>query len=87
VLFLIDYDRRAGKITEMLRYDDSQRLSAVEDRLRLELAHNAAGIEREVVLLEAADEAAIRVTHRRYFADLAELAKLPDRNGSRPHNR
>jgi hypothetical protein len=83
MLFLIDYDRRAGKIAELQRYDDSQRALAMEERLRIELAHNAAGVEREVVLLDAADEAAIRQTHRRYFADLAELAKLPQPNGSK----
>ena len=34
--------------------------------------------DRITVLLEAADEQAIRKTHRRYFADLDELAKMPD---------
>jgi hypothetical protein len=84
MLFLIDYDRRAGRIAEMRRYDDSQRALAMEERLNIELTHNASGIEREVVLLEAADEAAIRQTHQRYFADLAELAKLPEPNVSEP---
>jgi hypothetical protein len=82
MLLLIDYDRRAGKIVELRRYEDSQRAAAVAERLNIELSHNASGVEREVVLLEATDEAAIRQTHGRYFADLAELVKLtaPDRS-------
>jgi len=33
-------------------------------------------VEREVVLLEAVDQAALRRTHRRYFEDLAELVNV-----------
>lgn len=77
MLFLIDYDRRAGKLVTMRTFDDSQRSAALAKRLELELKYHRAQIDREVVLLEAADEAAIRRTHRRYFVDLAELAKLP----------
>jgi hypothetical protein len=83
MLFLIDYDRRAGRIVELRQYEDSQRAIAIEERRKLELGHNASGVERELVLLEAEDEAAIRQTHRRYFADLAELAKLPEPNANR----
>jgi hypothetical protein len=85
MLFLIDYDRRDGKIVTLRTFEDSQRRDAQEARLELELALNRRGIEREVVLLDAADEAAIRRTHRRYFADLAELARLPGPNGGAGH--
>jgi hypothetical protein len=44
-------------------------------RLELELELNRLGKEREVVLLEAASEQALRLTHRRYFEDLSELVK------------
>jgi hypothetical protein len=81
MLFLIDYDRRAGKIVAMRVFEDSQHLEAREARLELELAFNRTGTEREVVLLDAIDEAAVRRSHRRYFADLAELASLPGTNG------
>ena len=77
MLFLIDYDRRAGKLIALRSFDDSQRAAALEVRLNLELAYNREGVEREVVLLEAADEGAIHKTHRRYFANLAQLATLP----------
>ncbi|HVT88546.1 MAG TPA: hypothetical protein VHD56_06820 [Tepidisphaeraceae bacterium] len=78
MLFLIDYDRGAGKIVALRTFDESQRRTAMDARLELELDLRRQGIEREVVLLEAADEKAIRKTHRRYFADLAELAKIPE---------
>jgi hypothetical protein len=78
MIFLIDYDRRAGKIVTIRTFDDLQRRIAQDARLELELAYNHQSVDREVVLLEAADEKAIRRTHRRYFADLAELARLPE---------
>lgn len=81
MLFLIDYDRRAGKIVQLQRFSDDQQSVAIERRLELELLHHRDRVEREVVLLEARDEAAIRTTHRRYFDDLSELVKLPPRNG------
>jgi len=78
MLFLIDYNRREGKIVTLRAFDESARRLAQDARLELELDLHRNGIEREVVLLEAADEKAIRKTHRRYFEDLAELIKLPE---------
>jgi hypothetical protein len=43
----------------------------------MELELNRLGIEREVVLLEADTEEALRRTHRRYFEGLAELLNAP----------
>jgi hypothetical protein len=74
MLFLIEYDRRRGQIITFERYPDSRRREAEEARLRMELRLTGAGIEREVVLMEAASEAALRQTHRRYFESLAVLA-------------
>jgi hypothetical protein len=34
-----------------------------------------AGIQREIVLLQAESEDALRKTHRRYFEDLATLSR------------
>ena len=81
MLFLIEYDRRAGRIVTMQKFDDAHAREAHDVRLALELTRNREGIDREVVLLDAADEAAVRRTHRRYFANLAELATLPPLNG------
>ena len=36
-------------------------------------ALNAMNIDREIVLLEAEDESALRRTHRRYFEDMRQL--------------
>ena len=74
MLFLIEYNRDKGKVVEMSRFSDSDREAANSARLNLELDLNRRGVEHEVVLLEAEDEAALRRTHRRYFEDLLELA-------------
>lgn len=84
-LFLIDYDRRAGKIISMRTFDASQRRQALDARFELELELHRNGTDREVVLLEATDESAIRETHRRYFATLEELALLAPGNGDVKH--
>jgi len=77
VFFLIEYDRNRGRIVKLEVFEDSERQKAEDSRLEIELALNRRGIEREVVLLEAATEEALRRTHRRYFENLDELVKSP----------
>ncbi|MDT5157339.1 MAG: hypothetical protein QOH51_1696 [Acidobacteriota bacterium] len=77
MIFLIEYDRSQGKIVTFRAFDDSERQEAEDSRLQLELELNRRGTEREVVLLEATTEEALRGTHRRYFEDLAELVSSP----------
>jgi hypothetical protein len=77
VLFLIEYDRRHGLLTTFKAFDDDARRDADDARLDLELSLSRRGIEREVVLLEAANEDDLRRTHRRYFENLAELTQAP----------
>ena len=79
MIFLIEYDRSNGRIVTLGTYEDSERGEAEDSRLELELSLNKKGVEREVVLLEAATEEALRRTHRRYFEDLAELTTTPAR--------
>jgi hypothetical protein len=74
MIFLIEYHRTEGQIFSFSTFDKSERQQAQDARLALELALLRRGIEREVVLLEAAFEAAIRVTHARYFESLEQLA-------------
>jgi hypothetical protein len=74
-VFLIEYDRKAGRLIGIERFEESNRRSAYEARLELEIRLHRENVEREVVLLEAASERALRVTHGRYFEDLAELAR------------
>ena len=77
MIFLIEYDRKRGQIVTLEKFNSSERQKAHESRLRMELELNHSGTKREVVLLEAASEAALRRTHRRYFESLSELAILP----------
>ncbi|MGI9068155.1 MAG: hypothetical protein ACR2HX_17350 [Pyrinomonadaceae bacterium] len=75
MLFLIQYDRNRGEVVTIQEFDDSEREYAENVRLEMELELNRLGTEREVVILEAASEEALRRTHRRYFEDLSELLK------------
>ncbi len=74
MIFLIEYDREQGRIVKLETFDGSDRNRAEETRLNLELDLRLKGIDNEVVLLEAANEEAVRRTHRRYFEDLHQLA-------------
>lgn len=73
MIFLIEYDRISGRIVSLSTFDNSERQKAQDARLALELNLFHRRIEHEVVLLEAESEAAIRLTHGRYFYDLSEL--------------
>lgn len=77
MIFLIQYDRSSGRIVKMQTFKDTERQKADDSRLEIELALNRQCIEREVVLLEAENEAALRQTHRRYFENFRELTKSP----------
>ncbi|MEX1027695.1 MAG: hypothetical protein WD049_06780 [Candidatus Paceibacterota bacterium] len=75
MIFLIEYNRSEGRIVTFRDFDDSQRREAENSRLTIELDLNREGVDHEVVLLDAASEDALRLTHRRYFAGLTELLK------------
>lgn len=75
MLFLIEYDRNRGEVVTIQEFDDSGKESAENARLEIELKLNRLGMEREVVILEAANEKALRRTHRRYFENLSELMR------------
>lgn len=77
MLFLIEYDRNSGQIITFETFKDAERQKAEDARLEMELGLSRRGIEREVVLLDAATEDDLRRTHRRYFEDLAELVSSP----------
>jgi hypothetical protein len=77
MIFLIEYDRSQGRMVTFNAFGDSERREAEDLRLQLELELNRLGTEREVVLLEAASEEALRRTHRRYFEDLTQLVNSP----------
>jgi hypothetical protein len=73
MIFLIEYDRSAGRIVSMRTYDAARRPEAADARLDLELDLNRKGVDHEVVLLEADSEADLHRTHQRYFKNLREL--------------
>ena len=75
MIFLVEYDRLAGRILTFAVFEDSERSQAADRRLEIELALNGAGINHEVVLLDAASEEALRRTHRRYFESPSEIVK------------
>ena len=73
MIFLIEYNRPEGRLVTFQRFQDSERLKAQNAWLDLELDLNRKGVDHEVVLLEAASEAALRRTHRRYFETLRQI--------------
>jgi hypothetical protein len=73
MIFLIEYDRRRGKLVTFKRVRDADHAAASAARLELELKAHRAGLRHEIVLLDAASEAALRRTHGRYFYTLREI--------------
>lgn len=71
--FLIEYDRLRGVIVSMTIHADDQREQVDEARLQMELRQRREGARREVVVLEAANEDALRKTHARYFKSAQAL--------------
>ncbi len=65
-LYLIVYDRQAGKLLRIQEYPPDQRGQALADRFRIELAERARP-EIEVVVLAADSMESLRRTHGRYF--------------------
>lgn len=74
MIFLIEYDRPRGEIASIESFDDADRGRAEDERLLREVRLHRKGVQREIVLLQAASEEALKETHRRYFADIAMLA-------------
>jgi len=73
MVFLIQYNRRLGCTVLLKRFDDGERMHAENARLELELELNRRGNRDEVVLLDAANEEALRRTHRRYFENASQI--------------
>ncbi len=81
MFFLIEYKRTEGRIVTFKTFSDTERSKADQARLEIELDLNQKGIDHEVVLLDAADEQAIRRTHRRYFEDAVQIANSLNGSG------
>jgi hypothetical protein len=74
MIFLIEYDRTQGELLSIKAFQDADRDFVENERLGRELTLHQKGIKREIVLLQAANEDALKETHRRYFEDIATLA-------------
>lgn len=74
MIFLIQYNRANGRIVRFEEFQDTERETAANERLEIELDLNRKGIEHDVLLLEALSQEALRRTHRRFFEDVSEIA-------------
>jgi len=81
MLFLIHYDREAGRIIELRKFDDSQKQAAEEARIDLELLVVNRRLDQEIVILQASSEEAVRRTHRRYFESVRAIANDAEAGG------
>jgi hypothetical protein len=82
VIFLLEYDRAAGKLRDLRTFFDHDRLHAQRQRLARELELKRHGLVHEVVLLEAKDKQSLERTHRRYFKTAAELGRRIEEHGT-----
>jgi hypothetical protein len=74
MIFLIHYDRPNGIIVELKAFAGDAREQAANERLLIEVNLNRQGLkEREVVLLDAESQEALRRTHRRYFEGARQI--------------
>jgi hypothetical protein len=72
--YVIAYDSRKGAKLVFEAFGPASGAEALRRRFALEAIY-AGNPDVEVVILGGPDEAALRVTHARYFADLEELVK------------
>lgn len=73
MIFLIHYDRSAGRLVEIREFSDKEREAASSARLALEIELLSAENGHEVVLLEAPSQDILRNTHRRYFETFEKM--------------
>jgi hypothetical protein len=74
MIFLLAYDRPSGLIVSLESFPDAEQVHAERARLALEMDPRRKGIDREVLLLQAVNEEALRRTHRRYFETPIQLS-------------
>lgn len=72
--FLVEYDPESGRV-DLHEYPHADRERAQADLLEREKRNARDRVHREVVLLEAESQEALRVTHGRYFKTLRELVE------------
>lgn len=73
MIYLLHYNRGAGRLVSIREFTDDQRAEASESRLALEISLLCESNGHEVVLLEADSEDELKKTHRRYFESLQTM--------------
>ena len=73
MIFLLEYDRSRGDLSSIRSYSDADRELAEIERLRREIELHRDAVQREIVLLQAESEGALKETHRRYFEGIEAL--------------
>ena len=68
MFYLIEYDRNQCVTTLMRVFNRQSLLDAQNASLQREVENHANHIEREVALLDAANEHDLQITHSRYFS-------------------
>lgn len=74
-IFLLIYDRDAGRLERVDEYEQSQRARALDARLEAERAASREGRRKEIVLFEAESLDALKEMHGSYFYTVEELGK------------
>jgi hypothetical protein len=77
--YLVEYQRAAGQLRSLRPFADHR--AAQDERLAAELRHLREGVDIEVVVLDAPDEAALRRSHGRYFMPVRDLIARMQANG------
>jgi hypothetical protein len=75
MIYLVQYDRKQGKILDKKAFPSTDRAFAQRERLTIELEFRKSGMPYEVVLLEAADEEILKRIHQRYFKSASEIVE------------
>lgn len=73
MIYLIHYDRVAGRLVNISEFTDDEREVASKARLDLEIELLCGNGKYEVVLLEASSQDELKKTHRRYFDSFEEM--------------
>ena len=71
MIYLLQFDAQHNHLDSLQEFADLKK--AEKARLEIELALHRKNISREVVILEAENQAALRKTHSRYFDSPEEV--------------
>lgn len=79
MIFLVIYDTRAGVLSEIHEYEDSDRALATKKLRSSQETHIEETDHIEIALFEAPSRETLEQTHSRYFRTLSELGASIER--------